>query len=59
MKYPLEIPDFLGFFDGALIGCCAGTAFEALRKLNVNSRTTLTVYGLGPVGLYAVIEAKP
>jgi D-arabinose 1-dehydrogenase-like Zn-dependent alcohol dehydrogenase len=53
-----KLPDFLSFFDGALMGCCAGTAFEALRKLNVNSRTTLAVYGLGPVGLCAVIEAK-
>jgi len=53
-----KLPDFLSFLDGALMGCCAGTAFEALRKLNVNSRTKLAVYGLGPVGLCAVIEAK-
>lgn len=53
-----KLPDFLSFFDGALMGCCAGTAFEAMRKLNVNSRTKLAVYGLGPVGLCAVIEAK-
>jgi D-arabinose 1-dehydrogenase-like Zn-dependent alcohol dehydrogenase len=53
-----KLPDFLSFFDGALMGCCAGTAFEALRKLNVNSRTTLAIYGLGPVGLCAVIQAK-
>ncbi|MCW4027546.1 MAG: alcohol dehydrogenase catalytic domain-containing protein [Candidatus Bathyarchaeota archaeon] len=53
-----KMPDFLSFFDGAMMGCCAGTAFEALRKLRVNSRTTLVVYGLGPVGLCAVIEGK-
>jgi len=53
-----KLPDFLSFLDGALMGCCAGTAFEALRKLNANSRIKLAVYGLGPVGLCAVIEAK-
>lgn len=53
-----KLPDFLSFFDGALMGCCAGTAFEALRKLNVNARSNLVIYGLGPVGLCAVIEAK-
>lgn len=53
-----KLPEFLSVFDGAMMGCCAGTAFEALRKLCVNSRTTLVVYGLGPVGLCAVIEGK-
>jgi len=53
-----KLPDFLSFLDGALMGCCAGTAFEALRKLNVNPRTKLAVYGLGPVGLCAVMQAK-
>jgi len=53
-----KLPSFLSFFDGAMMGCCAGTSFEALRKLNVNARTTLAIYGLGPVGLAAVIEAK-
>jgi propanol-preferring alcohol dehydrogenase len=40
------------------MGCCAGTAFESLKKLQVNAQTRLVVYGLGPVGLCAVIEAK-
>ncbi len=53
-----KLPDFLSFSDGALMGCCAGTAFEALRRLGVSARTTLVVYGLGPVGLCAAVEAK-
>jgi D-arabinose 1-dehydrogenase-like Zn-dependent alcohol dehydrogenase len=40
------------------MGCCAGTAFEALKKLGVNARTELVIYGLGPVGLCAIVEAK-
>jgi (R,R)-butanediol dehydrogenase/meso-butanediol dehydrogenase/diacetyl reductase len=53
-----KLPDFLSFSDGALMGCCAGTAFESLKKLGVDSCTNLVVYGLGPVGLCAVVEAK-
>jgi D-arabinose 1-dehydrogenase-like Zn-dependent alcohol dehydrogenase len=53
-----KLPEFLSFSDGALMGCCAGTAFESLKKLQVNAETQLVVYGLGPVGLCAVIEAK-
>jgi threonine dehydrogenase-like Zn-dependent dehydrogenase len=53
-----KLPDFLSFFDGAMMGCCAGTSFESLRKLGVGSHSKLAVYGLGPVGLTAVIEAK-
>lgn len=53
-----KLPDFLSFADGALMGCCAGTAFEALKKLGVNARTELVIYGLGPVGLCAIVEAK-
>ncbi len=53
-----KLPDFLSFFDGALMGCCAGTAFEALRKCDVKAGTELVVYGLGPVGLCAVVEGR-
>jgi len=53
-----KLPDFFSFSDGALMGCCAGTAFEALKKLGVNARTSLVVYGLGPVGLCTALEAK-
>jgi D-arabinose 1-dehydrogenase-like Zn-dependent alcohol dehydrogenase len=53
-----KLPEFLSYFDGAMMGCCAGTSFEALRKTKVDAHSTLVVYGLGPVGLCAVIEAK-
>ena len=53
-----RLPSFLSFLDGAMMGCCAGTSFESLRKLGVDSHSKFVVYGLGPVGLTAVIEAK-
>ena len=53
-----KLPGFLSFLDGAMMGCCAGTSFESLLKLRVDSHSKLVVYGLGPVGLTAVIEAK-
>ena len=49
---------FLSFIDGAILGCGGGTAFESLRKTDVNARTKMAVYGLGPVGLCDVLIAK-
>ncbi len=53
-----KLDPFLSFMDGATMGCCSGTAFETLRKTNVNPRTKMVVYGLGPVGLTVTLLAK-
>lgn len=51
----LPLPPERSFADGAMMACCAGTAFSALQKLRATSLDTLAVYGLGPVGLLAVL----
>ncbi len=57
MKVPartlVPLPDELSFEAGAAISCGTGTAFGALRRLNVSGRDTLAVFGQGPVGLSA------
>ncbi len=54
----LLLPDELSFEDGSFIACVAATCYSALKKLSVSGRDTLVVYGLGPVGLTAVLMAK-
>jgi threonine dehydrogenase-like Zn-dependent dehydrogenase len=51
---PAEIP----FSVGSYCACGAGTAYKALKRLNVSGLDTVTVFGLGPVGLAAVLFAK-
>jgi len=53
----LPLPESLSFETGALIACCAGTAFSALAKLQVSARDDLLIFGLGPVGLSTLVEA--
>lgn len=57
MKIPastlVPLPDDLEFATGAAISCGTGTAFGALRRLNLSGRDTLAVFGQGPVGLSA------
>lgn len=45
------LPDELTLVDGSLIACGFGTAWEGLRRSNLNGADTLLVIGLGPVGL--------
>jgi threonine dehydrogenase-like Zn-dependent dehydrogenase len=57
MKVPastlVPLPDALSFEAGAAISCGTGTAFAALRRLNVTGADNITVFGQGPVGLAA------
>ena len=39
------------FDEGAAISCGTGTAYLALRRLDVSGRETLVIFGQGPVGL--------
>jgi threonine dehydrogenase-like Zn-dependent dehydrogenase len=57
MKVPastlIPLPDDLSFEAGAAISCGTGTAFGALRRLNLSGRHTIAIFGQGPVGLSA------
>lgn len=59
MKVPagtlVPLPDVLSFEEGAAISCGTGTAYGALKRLDVSGRDTLAVFGQGPVGLSATI----
>jgi threonine dehydrogenase-like Zn-dependent dehydrogenase len=59
MKAPVRtlvpLPDELSFEEGAAISCGTGTAYGALKRLDVSGRDTLAVFGQGPVGLSATL----
>ncbi len=47
------LDDALSFSEGAAIACGTGTAYSALKRLDVSGRDTLAIFGQGPVGLAA------
>jgi len=57
MKVPaftlVPLPDELSFETGAAISCGTGTAYGALRRMNLSGRDTIAIFGQGPVGLSA------
>ena len=59
MKVPartnVPLPDELTFEEGAAVSCGTGTAYGALKRLDVSGRDTLAVFGQGPVGLSATM----
>ena len=62
MKVPVStlvpLPDELSFEEGAAVSCGTGTAYAALKRLDVSGRDTLAVFGQGPVGLSATLLGK-
>ncbi|MHB1354569.1 MAG: zinc-dependent alcohol dehydrogenase family protein [Anaerolineae bacterium] len=54
----VKLPEPLSYADGAHCACGGGTAYQALRRLEISGRDRLAVFGLGPVGLGGVILAK-
>ena len=54
----VPLPEELSFEEGAAISCGTGTAFMAVKRLNVSGRDTFAIYGQGPVGLSATMLAK-
>jgi L-iditol 2-dehydrogenase len=54
----VELPDEISFVGGAAIACGTGTAYGAIMRLDLSARDTLVVFGLGPVGLSAVLLAS-
>ena len=59
MKVPartnVPLPEELSFEEGAAVSCGTGTAYGALKRLDLSGRDTLAVFGQGPVGLSATM----
>src|SRR5215467_7534372 len=57
MKVPastlIPLPDELSFETGAAVSCGTGTAYGALRRIQLSGRDTIAIVGQGPVGLSA------
>jgi threonine dehydrogenase-like Zn-dependent dehydrogenase len=57
MKVPVAtlvpLPDALSFETGAAISCGTGTAYAALKRLQLRGGETIAIFGQGPVGLAA------
>ena len=57
MKCPastlVTLPDSLSFATGAAISCGTGTAWGALKRLELAGDQTIAIFGQGPVGLSA------
>src|SRR5213596_2905998 len=62
MKVPaftlVPLADELSFEEGAAISCGTGTAYGALKRIDVSGRDTLVVFGQGPVGLSATMLGR-
>ena len=54
----VPLPEELSFTAGAAISCGSGTAYGALRRMNVSGRDTIAIFGQGPVGLAGTQFAK-
>lgn len=49
----VPMPDGLSFEAGAACACGTGTAYQAVKRLEISGLDTLAVFGQGPVGLSA------
>ncbi|MGI4799587.1 MAG: zinc-dependent alcohol dehydrogenase family protein [Janthinobacterium lividum] len=54
----VRLPDELSFKTGAAVACGTGTAYSALKRLDVSGDDTLVIVGQGPVGLSATLLAS-
>lgn len=52
------LPEGVSFEDGVFMSCVGSTAYAAIRRLEVKPGQTMAVFGLGPVGLSAILIAK-
>lgn len=48
-----RLPDHLSFADGASVDPVA-SSYRGIRRLNLQPRDTVAIFGLGPIGLYAL-----
>ncbi|HXP30563.1 MAG TPA: zinc-binding dehydrogenase [Stellaceae bacterium] len=49
----VPLPEAISFAAGAAISCGTGTAYGALKRMNLSARDTIAIFGQGPVGLSA------
>lgn len=54
----IPLPEPVSIEDGVFLACVGTTAYAALRRLEARAHESLAVFGLGPVGLSAVLIAK-
>ena len=54
----VRLPDALSFKTGAAVACGTGTAYSAIKRLDVSGDDMLVVVGQGPVGLPATLLAS-
>jgi threonine dehydrogenase-like Zn-dependent dehydrogenase len=54
----VPLPETLSFATGAAISCGTGTAYSALRRMNLSGNDTIAIFGQGPVGLSGTQLAK-
>ena len=57
-RYCLPLPEFLSFAVGTQLACTAGTAFAAAGKVTGRAGDPYVVFGLGPVGLTALLMGR-
>jgi threonine dehydrogenase-like Zn-dependent dehydrogenase len=59
LKVPVRtlvpLPEELSFAEGAAVACGTGTAYGALRRMQLAGGQTLAVFGQGPVGISATL----
>lgn len=62
MKVPahtlIKLPESLSYKSGAAISCGTGTAFAAIKRVELVADETVAVFGQGPVGLSVTLLAK-
>jgi threonine dehydrogenase-like Zn-dependent dehydrogenase len=51
----VPLPEELSFVAGAAVSCGTGTAYGALRRMNLAGGSALAVFGQGPVGISATL----
>ena len=51
----LELPENISFEDGTFIACTGATAYNAVQQLRGQVVRNVIVFGLGPVGLSAML----
>jgi propanol-preferring alcohol dehydrogenase len=56
--HPLPLPEDVSFEAGSLLADPVGVPFHAFRNIGLTARDTIAIFGLGPMGLGAVVVAK-
>ena len=51
----IELPENISFEDGTFIACMGATAYNAVQQLRCQAIRNVVVFGLGPVGLSAIL----